>query len=149
MSKQRIKPVLIATLLAGVASSVFAVEYRSTNRTGVILYESPSENSAKRFVLSANIPLEVLAEQGTWLRIRDRDGTLAWLAKADTSTVRYVQANRLAEVRKDANPGSALLFKVERNVLLELQQDTRTGWLKIKHRDGAMGYIRIEDVWGA
>jgi SH3-like domain-containing protein len=149
MSKQLIKPLLAATLLASLASSVFALEYRSTARNGVILYEAPQESSAKRFVLSANVPLEILAEQGNWLRVRDRDGTLAWLTKADVSTTRYVQINRLAEVRKEAAANSTLLFKVERNVVIELLQDTRTGWLKIKHRDGAIGYIRIEDVWGA
>ncbi|QLI82834.1 SH3 domain-containing protein [Chitinibacter fontanus] len=149
MSKPLIKPLLAATLLASLASSVFALEYRSTARNGVILYDAPQESSTKRFVLSANIPLEILAEQGNWLRVRDRDGTLAWLTKADVSSTRYVQVNRLAEVRKDAAANSALLFKVERNVVIELLQDTRTGWLKIKHRDGAIGYIRIEDVWGA
>jgi SH3-like domain-containing protein len=149
MSKPLIKPLLAATLLASLASSVFALEYRSTVRNGVILYDAPQESSTKRFVLSANVPLEILAEQGNWLRVRDRDGTLAWLTKADVSTTRYVQVNRLAEVRKDAAANSALLFKVERNVVIELLQDTRTGWLKIKHRDGAIGYIRIEDVWGA
>lgn len=149
MSKPLIKPLLAATLLASLASSVFALEYRSTARNGVILYDAPQESSTKRFVLSANVPLEILAEQGNWLRVRDRDGTLAWLTKADVSTTRYVQVNRLAEVRKDAAANSTLLFKVERNVVIELLQDTRTGWLKIKHRDGAIGYIRIEDVWGA
>lgn len=149
MSKPLIKPLLAATLLASLASSVFALEYRSTARNGVILYDTPQESSTKRFVLSANVPLEILAEQGNWLRVRDRDGTLAWLTKADVSTTRYVQVNRLAEVRKDAAANSTLLFKVERNVVIELLQDTRTGWLKIKHRDGAIGYIRIEDVWGA
>lgn len=149
MSKPPIKPLLAATLLASLASSVFALEYRSTARNGVILHDAPQESSTKRFVLSANVPLEILAEQGNWLRVRDRDGTLAWLSKADISTTRYVQVNRLAEVRKDAAANSTLLFKVERNVVIELIQDTRTGWLKIKHRDGAIGYIRIEDVWGA
>ncbi|QLG87457.1 SH3 domain-containing protein [Chitinibacter bivalviorum] len=149
MSKPLINQLLIATLLVATTSSVYAIEYRSTAKHGVILYDAPVETSDKRFILSTNIPLEFLAEQGNWIRVRDRDGTLAWALKSDISTTRYVQVNRLAEVRKDANTSSTLLFKVDRNVVLELLQDTRTGWLKIKHRDGAVGYIRIEDVWGA
>lgn len=148
MSKPLIKHLLIGTLLAAAASSVFAIEFRSTAKHGVILYDAPVETSDKRFILSANIPLEFLAEQGNWVRIRDRDGTLAWAMKSDIRTTRFVQVNRLADVRKDANQSSTLLFKVDRNVVLELLQDMRTGWLKIKHRDGAIGYIRIEDVWG-
>ncbi|WP_373975659.1 SH3 domain-containing protein [Chitinibacter sp. SCUT-21] len=149
MSKPLINHLCIATLLASLAGSVFAIEYCATTRNDVILYDAPSEKSDKRFILSAFIPHEILAEQGTWLRVRDRDGTLAWLPKADCGPKRYVQVNRLAEIRKEANSKSPLLFKAERNVVIELLQDTRSGWLKIKHRDGAIGYIRIEDVWGA
>ncbi|WP_410498055.1 SH3 domain-containing protein [Chitinibacter sp. S2-10] len=148
MRKPLTKPLVIAALLA-LASSAFAIDYRSTARNGVVLYEAPAETSTKRFILSANVPLEVLSEQGNWLRVRDRDGTLAWLAKADASTTRYLQANRLAEVRKEAKATAALLFKIDRNVLVELLQDNRNGWLKIRHRDGETGFIRIEDVWGA
>jgi SH3 domain protein len=149
MSKLHIKSVGMASLLVLLASSAFAVEYRSTSRAGVIFYDAPNETSTKRFVVSANTPVELLNDQGTWLRIRDRDGTLAWIPKADASTTRFVQVNRLANVRKEANQAAAPVFKVERNVVLELVQDLRTGWLKVKHRDGQTGYIRIEDVWGA
>ncbi|WP_052190918.1 SH3 domain-containing protein [Chitinibacter sp. ZOR0017] len=138
----------VGALLALAAGSVHALEYRSSARHGVILYEAPNENSTKRFVLSANIPLELIAEQGNWLRVRDRDGTLAWLAKTDASSTRYVQVSKLAEIRVAPQPQATTLFKAERNVLLQLLDNTGTGWLKVKHRDGHTGYIRIEEVWG-
>ncbi|WP_051259079.1 SH3 domain-containing protein [Chitinibacter tainanensis] len=138
----------VGALLALAAGSVHALEYRSSARHGVILYEAPNENSTKRFVLSANIPLELIAEQGNWLRVRDRDGTLAWLAKTDASSTRYVQVSKLTEIRVAPQPQATTLFKAERNVLLQLLDNTGTGWLKVKHRDGQTGYIRIEEVWG-
>jgi SH3-like domain-containing protein len=141
--------VIAMSLLAALASGAQAVEYRSTARHGVIFYDTPADTSAKRFILSANIPLEVMSEQGDWVRVRDRDGTLSWIKKSDVSTRRFVQVNRLSDVRQSADSNAPTLFKVERNVLLERLDASNTGWIKIKHRDGQSGYIRIEDVWGA
>ena len=137
------------SLLAALASGAQAVEYRSTARHGVIFYDTPADTSAKRFILSANIPLEVMSEQADWVRVRDRDGTLSWIKKSDVSARRFVQANRLSNVRQSADANAPTLFKVDRNVLLEHFDTSNTGWVKVKHRDGQTGYIRIEDVWGA
>lgn len=143
------KRVLAVSLLALLASGAQAVEYRSTARHGVIFYDAPADTATKRFILSANIPLEVMNEQGDWIRVRDRDGTLSWIKKSDVSTRRFVQANRLSDVRQAAETSSPILFKVERNVLLERLDASNTGWIKVKHAGGQTGYIRIEDVWGA
>ncbi len=137
------------SLLAILASGAQAIEYRSTARHGVIFYDAPTETAAKRFILSANIPLEIMSEQGDWLRVRDRDGTLSWIKKSEVSARRFVQVNRLSNVRQSADNNSPTLFKVERNVLLERLDASNTGWINVKHRDGQTGYIRIEDVWGA
>lgn len=141
--------VFAVSLLAVMASGAQAIEYRSTARHGVIFYDAPAETATKRFILSANIPLEVMSEQGDWLRVRDRDGTLSWIKKSDVATRRFVQVNRLSDVRQAANPQSPILFKVERNLLLERIDASNTGWIKVKHRDGQTGFVRIEDVWGA
>ncbi|WP_182076276.1 SH3 domain-containing protein [Deefgea sp. CFH1-16] len=69
------------SLLAILASGAQAVDYRSTARHGVIVYDAPADTASKRFILSANIPLEMLSEQGDWIRVRDRDGTLSWIKK--------------------------------------------------------------------
>ncbi|MGL4996891.1 MAG: SH3 domain-containing protein [Deefgea sp.] len=141
--------VIAVSLLAALASGAQAVEYRSTARHGVVFYDAPADTSAKRFILSANIPLEVMSEQGDWIRVRDRDGTLSWIKKSDVSTRRFVQVNRLSDIRQSADSNSPILFKVDRNVLLERLDASNTGWINVKHRDGQTGFIRIEDVWGA
>lgn len=141
--------VIAVSLLALLTSGAHAVEYRSTARHGVIFYDAPADTSAKRFILSANIPLEVMSEQGEWVRVRDRDGTLSWIKKSDVSPRRFVQVNRLSDVRQSADALSPVVFKVDRNVLLERLDASNTGWIKVKHRDGQTGHIRIEDVWGA
>ncbi len=140
---------VFALSLLACASGAQAIDYRSTAQHGVIFYATPADTAVKRFILSANIPLEVMSEQGDWLRVRDRDGTLSWVKKSDVSTRRFVQVNRLSDVRQAANNQSPIVFKAERNLLLERIDTSNTGWIRIKHTDGQVGFIRIEDVWGA
>ncbi|WP_035057759.1 SH3 domain-containing protein [Andreprevotia chitinilytica] len=148
MRKPRTKLALLAAL-ALVAGACHALEFRSIARHGAVLYEAPKDSAKKLFVGSRGMPVEVLSEDGTWLRVRDRDGTLAWLKKADASSKRYIAVLKPTTVYQKADAGSPAVYKAGKDLLLELQDNTRTGWLKVKHRDGLIGYIRIEEVWGA
>jgi hypothetical protein len=44
------------------------------------------------------------------------------------------------------------VFRAEQNVLLDLVDSdyvTATpGWAKVRHRDGQVGFVRIQQVWG-
>jgi hypothetical protein len=33
-------------------------------------------------------------------------------------------------------------------VVLEVIENTANGWIKVRHADGAVGYVRISQVWG-
>ena len=141
------KSTLAALLLA--SSAVHALDIRSAVRHGVIMYQAPQDSSKKLFVLSRNTPLEVLSESDTWLRVRDRDGTLAWMHKADLSSKHFVAAIKPVDVRQQADLSSPVVLHADKDVLFELLDNNRAGWLKVKHRDGATGFVRIEEVWGA
>jgi len=44
---------------------------------------------------------------------------------------------------------SALVATVEKDVVLELLSPTnKNGWIKVKHRDGLVGFVQASDVWG-
>lgn len=138
-------------LLAGcllVASQAQSLEFRAVNRSGAIWYDAPRDSGKKLFVLSQGMPVEILSEQGSWLRVRDSSGTLAWMKAADLGRQRTVQVIRSSTVFAAPQNTAATVLKAEKDLLLDLQENTRNGWLKVRHRDGASGYIRIEDVWG-
>ncbi|AMC35058.1 SH3 domain-containing protein [Janthinobacterium sp. B9-8] len=147
MHKPLIKLSVIAALVLS-ANAAFALEYRSIARHGVVLSEAPGNEAKKLFLASKGTPLELLTEQGDWARVRDRTGSLAWLKKSDLSSKHTVQVLRNAPVYKAADAKSALLYRAGKDLLLDMQENTRTGWLKVKHRDGVSGFIRIEEVWG-
>jgi hypothetical protein len=53
-----------------------------------------------------------------------------------------------ADVLAAGEAGAKLVFRAEHNVLLELMEQPVSGWAKVRHRDGQVGYIAIGQVWG-
>ena len=138
----------LCAVLALTGQAAWSLEFRSAASHGVVLHDSPGGVGRKLFVISQGTPLEVQSEQGDWLRVRDQAGTLAWVRKQDASTSRTLQVIRAATVFREASTKSAAVFRASPGLLLNLQESTRNGWARIRHRDGASGFIRIEDVWG-
>ena len=62
---------------------------------------------------------------------------------------------QLADVRASPDDASPIVFRAEQNVLLELAEPAlsaastaRPGWVKVRHRDGQVGFVRIAQVFG-
>lgn len=139
---------LLCAALVTTANAVFALEYRSANKHGAIMYSAPNDAAKKVYVVSRGTPFEVLTEQKDWVRVRDQAGALAWMQKQDLAKPNQLQVTRASTVYREANKQSAVVFTAESGLLLEMLNNTKTGWLQVKHRDGLTGFIRIEDVWG-
>ena len=52
-----------------------------------------------------------------------------------------------AEARQAANENSPVVFTAEKNVFLELV-DMAGGWAKVRHNDGATGFVKVSQLWG-
>ncbi len=140
---------LIAGALALAAMHSAALEFRAIVEHGAAFYDAPSDKAKKLFVVSKGYPVEVLINNGDWLRVRDQSGALAWVTKKSLGARHTVVVTAAkAEVHAAADAKSPLMFMAERNVIFELVDAGTTGWAKIRHRDGAVGFVRIEQVWG-
>ncbi|PHV10321.1 SH3 domain-containing protein [Chitinimonas sp. BJB300] len=149
MHQQQFSKIFIAALLSTAVLQANALEFRSVTAHGAVFYDSPTLQAKKLFVASRGMPVEILIEHTDWLRVRDQSGALAWVEKKSLASKRtVVVAMNKAEVRTAADAKAGLLFIAEKGVLFDLLEAGKTGWVKIKHRDGAIGYIRVEEVWG-
>jgi NOL1/NOP2/fmu family ribosome biogenesis protein len=54
-----------------------------------------------------------------------------------------------AKIYASADDGSAMVFSADKGVLLELAEPAASGWVKVKHRDGQIGYAKVTEVWGS
>jgi len=139
----------VALSLIGAASAALAIDYRSVGVPAAILYDAPSQAGKKLYLIKAQTPVEVVVRLEGWLKVRDAEGTLAWIeAKnlADKRTL-VVTAAR-AEIRQADKDAAAVLAELDKWVAVEFIEPASPGWAKVRHRDGATGYIRSTQVWG-
>ena len=54
----------------------------------------------------------------------------------------------VADIREAPNETAVLVFRAEKNVLLELVEPPSSTWIKVRHRDGQVGFVSISQVWG-
>ena len=138
---------LAAMMLA--AGSALALEYRTVEAPVAILYDTPSQKGKKLYIVRRYTPLEVIVRIDRWVKVRDAEGSLAWIETAAlTDKKQLVVLAATAEVHKAPAAESPLVFAAEKWVALEPLEPAQSGWVKVKHRDGAVGYVKVTQVWG-
>jgi SH3-like domain-containing protein len=126
-----------------------AAEFRSVAENVAILYDAPSAKSKKLFVVSQGYPFEVVVVVEGWSKVRDANGDLTWIESRQLADRRTVLIKTpLAQVREAADDKAPVVFEAQQNVLLDLIEVTG-GWLRVRHRDGQAGYVRVSQAWGA
>jgi SH3-like domain-containing protein len=150
MRRRALPGLALACTLA--ATTAMAAEFRATSEAAV-LYDAPSVKGKPLFVLGRDYPLEVIVTLESWLKVRDAGGTVAWVERKALAERRtLVVRTPVAEVLANVDASAPLVFKAEQNVLLELvdqgQAVATPGWVKVRHRDGQTGFVRIGQVWG-
>jgi len=139
--------VLLALLSGGNAAC--AMDYVSVSSSSAILYDAPSTKAKKLFVVNRFMPFEQIVALNDWVKVRDRSGGLYWIEKNLLSNTRYVFAlPTLLDVHSEPDSGTALVFKVRQQIALEFLESTGTGWIKVRHQDGEVGFVRSTEVWG-
>ncbi|HEX7606313.1 MAG TPA: SH3 domain-containing protein [Usitatibacter sp.] len=142
-----------ATLLlawVAMAGGAAAAEFRSLGDHAAVLYDAPSVKADRLFVASRYYPFEVLVKLDQWAKVRDVNGEVAWVENKSLGDRQTVMVTvPLADVRAAASAQSPLVFEAYKQVLLEIVEPPADGWVKVRHRDGQQGFIRVAHVWGA
>lgn len=128
---------------------LWALEFRSIAADRTVMYDAPSLHGKKLYLASRYYPVEVIVDLASFAKVRDVAGDLAWVEKKNLAARRTVLVNvPLAEVRQTPDASAALVFRAERSVVLEVVENAGNGWIKVRHADGALGYVRVSQVWG-
>ncbi len=131
------------------AAGAAAADFRSIGENGAIFYDAPAARGKKLYVATRDYPVEVLVNVEGWSRVRDATGELAWVERKALSEKRVVLVTvPVADVRSGPTEQSALSFRVQQGVALDLAEPTAAAWVKVRARDGRTGYVRIGQVWG-
>ena len=140
---------LVVLLLASAASAALAVDYRSVSVPAAVLYDSPSQQGKKLYLIKAQTPVEVVVRLEGWFKVRDAEGSLAWIESRSLAERRMlvVTAPR-GEIRQSDRPEAPLVAELDKWVAVEFVEAASPGWAKVRHKDGEAGYIRSTQVWG-
>lgn len=148
--RYQIRTIVLVLLLGPHGQAIAALEYLSMADNAVIMYNAPSLKADKLFVASRHLPVEAIVKVEGWVKVRDSSGTLAWVEQKAVSNKRFVIVIELqADVYQEADANSTLVFQAQKNVILEWLESFINGWIKVRHRDGQSGYVKITQVWGS
>jgi len=140
---------LVALSLLGAAGAALAIDYRSVSVPAAILFDAPSLQAKKLYLIKAQTPVEVVVRLDGWFKVRDAEGTLAWLESRNVAEKRtLVVTAPKAEIHQADKPESPVLAELDKWVAVDFVEAASPGWAKVHHRDGAVGYIRTTQVWG-
>jgi SH3-like domain-containing protein len=140
---------IFACVLAGWAAVGVAADYRSVADNAAVLYDAPSVKSKKLYIVNQGYPLELVVVVEGWSKVRDASGDLSWIeSKALTDKRTVLVKTPLAQVRGAADDNSPVVFEAQQNVLLDVVE-AAGAWLRVRHRDGQTGFVRVTQVWGA
>lgn len=140
---------LVALSLLGAAGAALAIDYRSVSVPAAILYDAPSQKGKKLYLIKAQTPVEVVVRLEGWAKVRDAEGTLAWIDARQLAERRMLVVTAAkAEIRQADKPDAAVLAELDKWVAVDFVEPASPGWAKVRHRDGALGYVRSTQVWG-
>lgn len=143
-------PAYAALLMSTLATSATqAAEFKAVGANPAILYNAPSERGRKIFIAPRGMPVEIILTQNGWSKVRDVAGDLSWVdASALISKRNVIVTSVNLKLHATAEENAAVVATVDKGVLLELVAPPASGWVKLKHKDGPIGFARTAEVWG-
>jgi SH3-like domain-containing protein len=138
---------LLTLSLSALAAHAF--DFKAIGATPTIMYDAPTQKGIKRFIAPAGMPVEVVHVSGSWSKVRDASGDMSWVESKALGTKHTVVVTvPNAKVRARAEDAAPLVFSADKGVLLEIAEPVASGWIKVRHRDGQSGFVRMSEVWG-
>jgi len=141
--------VLALFALFGVMPAAHALDFRSIEVPAAILYDAPSQKGKKLYLIRGQTPVEVVVRIEGWLKVRDAEGTLAWIEARNLGERRTLIVTAPgAEIRPCDKTDAAAVAVLDKWVVVDFVEPASPGWARVRHRDGTTGCMRSNQVWG-
>ena len=139
----------LAVLAAGLPAQAAGQEYRSIGEPAAILYDAPSAKARRLWVLGRGYPVQVAVSVEGWTKVRDATGELSWVENRALSSARTVLVRAaMGSMRDSPSELGAVVLRVGRDVVLDMVEPPVGEWVRVRHRDGAIGFIHVNQVFG-
>lgn len=105
--------------------------------------------------LGSGFPLEVIAQKGAWLHVRDFEGSTGWVHRKTTQQTAHVivRANKdngqQINVRQAPNTDAKIVAQANYGVVFRVLA-TQGAWINVEHApEGISGWILGSLLWGS
>ncbi|MCS0584395.1 SH3 domain-containing protein [Massilia pinisoli] len=140
---------IAGSLMLLVSCAAAAFDFKTIGAHSVILYDAPSTRGGKLYIAPSGMPVEVVLSYADWVKVRDVTGDMAWTEAKNLSAKRNVIVRvASAKVRSAPDENAPVVMLAEKNVMLELIDPEAGNWVRVRHRDGIVGYVKASDIWG-
>ena len=140
---------VIGSLCALGPAASNAADFSSIAPPYAIMYDAPTQKGRKLYIAPAGMPVDVVLTNGDWARVRDYSGELSWIKAGSLLPRRtLIVVVDQATIRASENESAPAVFTAVKGVVLELAEPIRSGWIKVRHRDGETGFVKASEVWG-
>ena len=97
----------------------------------IVFATSESQAGKKLYLIKAQTPVEVVVRLEGWFKVRDAEGTLAWIESRQVSERRtLVVTAPIAEIRQTDKPEAPVLAELEKWVAVEFLEPASPGWAR-------------------
>jgi len=143
------KKLAVGLTLVLVPMLASAMDFRSIAVPKAVLFDAPSAQAKKLYLLWQGYPVEIIVNLGDWVKVRDNQGTLTWVEAKNLSPNRTVIVVKdIVSMYQSADANAAVVSQLQKDVVLDYIETAAGGWVKVKHRDGLTGYVQATGVWG-
>ena len=155
MKRTSLFPLLCLTALCLLFLAVGNVQAAMLSISGdnINLRTGPGSKYRVLWELGRGFPVEVLKRSGEWYRVRDFEGTVGWVHRDGVDSTPHMIVKTNKTNRKPINlrsgPGekNGIVAKANYGVVLQTLEQ-KNGWVKVRHEQGVIGWVRRDLLWG-
>jgi SH3-like domain-containing protein len=137
----------LALLLVCSAALATAQTMASVKGSVANVRSGPGTQHAQQWELTQGFPLKVLERRGRWVRVKDFENDIGWIAASLTHAVpHHIVKSQVANVRRGPGAGHARLAQLKYGDVVRTLEK-RAGWVRVRH-DQTEGWVSQNLLWG-
>jgi len=140
--------VAVFSLVLMTCVSVQALTRVSAAVNNLKMHAEAGDKSPVLWILGAGYPLNVVDDQGDWLKVQDYVGDTGWVVAQQTDHKPHmiVKADQV-EIRTGPSKRFKLVGRANNGVVFQTLK-IKTNWVMVKHQSGLTGWIDRSQLWG-
>jgi len=153
MKKRRFIILLSLLFVLSFSMSSAMAEMLAIHGNDINMRSGPGKKYKVLWKLGNGFPLKVLKRSGSWIRIRDFEGTIGWVHKGVVNRTPHmiVKVHRNTKKRINVRSGPGVNKRIVAKAYYGVVFKTlgrKNGWVKVSHGNKVTGWVKRSLLWG-